>query len=235
VTLPAKFTNGSSIPGAGKLAMYWESVPVKDGDQVHLHTSVYFADSGDSFYAPLVTNSSGVTIKPVANHQLTDEFACPCTVESGMSRVFFGYYPLWTTSTVAAFREGGYPYGSYRYWDRLATIWNATSGEVPLTLTIPPSAVVGTFSEIGVGSDDERRAMDEESKLQTGPSDGWFPDGGRLIRQDGTESGLPTPPALGAREAGSAESVAGGGSPGVEPRRPSTDEKKKTTAGMVRR
>lgn len=74
------------------------------------------ARAGADFFAPLITNETGVALAVRVNAGLADAVDCQCEVPPGASRVPVGYYRLFRNSTVevrdsagrrAIFRELG--------------------------------------------------------------------------------------------------------------------------------
>ncbi|KAA0255584.1 MAG: PKD domain-containing protein [Acidobacteria bacterium] len=188
-TVAARYSDGSPIPGAGRLQMYWSSVPVVDGGRVTLQTAVTF-DDGSFYYAPLVSNYSGVSVQTVVNYRLADQFVCPCSQPTNTTSVYVGYYRLWSNSTVAAFRAGGYPSGSYSYWSDLTRYWNRTSGAILLTLSQPPLRTEGeggAEAMLGEPGAATRKVAGSDRAGQ----DRLRPDGASVVVQDssGIEAG----------------------------------------------
>ena len=197
-TVPATYSNGSLLPGAGQLSMYWDAVAVVDGGQTTLQTAVYFPKTNAYWYAPLVTNNSGVAVEEVVNHKLSDEFRCSCSLAPGTSNVYIGYYRLWSNSTVAVFREGAYPNGSYRYWDNLTSAWSSTSGAVRLTLTTPPSVTAGGLAESVVLPEGEKALVVPAPDGSTTPEGFLLPDGATTLMPEKVQSATATSPGPGA-------------------------------------
>ena len=137
--MPVRYDSGEVIPGSRTLQLHWYAVPMVDGGTETLVTSVFFPDAGESYYAPLLTNSSGVAVEEVVNFGRVDQFRCACSIASGSTDVYMGYYQLFFDSVVSAFRIGEYPLGSYRYFSGMSSYWNGQSGAVLLDLTIPPA------------------------------------------------------------------------------------------------
>lgn len=64
-------------------------------------------DSGQAYFAPLITNNTGRPIEITVNAGLVGALDCHCTIPPGATRVRIGYYPLFANSTVQARdREG---------------------------------------------------------------------------------------------------------------------------------
>ncbi|HEV8267641.1 MAG TPA: PKD domain-containing protein, partial [Thermoanaerobaculia bacterium] len=133
------FADGSVIPGAGSVFTQF-TVNVTSGASYNLASTASFPSQGVYYYAPLTKNQTSTNIQPVFNLSLTSQYICPCYVPfSGDQAVFLGYYPFFTNSTVAYFRDGQAPNGSYRYFTGLEPYRDTASGAVTLVLSTPPS------------------------------------------------------------------------------------------------
>ncbi|MDF1502431.1 Ig-like domain-containing protein [Roseisolibacter sp. H3M3-2] len=93
---------------------------------------------GTPYFAPLVTNRTATTLLLGVNMGLNSENRCNCTASVGASRVFFGYYRLFSNSNVQAFRSGSGYVGRYTYFDGFSGLVQQGSGAIELTFTLTP-------------------------------------------------------------------------------------------------
>jgi len=60
-----------------------------------------------AYFAPLITNETGLPLTVIVNAGTPHEMTCDCTVPPGTRRMLIGYYPLFSNSTVRAADESG--------------------------------------------------------------------------------------------------------------------------------
>jgi hypothetical protein len=90
------------------------------------------------YFAPVVTNSTSVSLLMVVNYQLQSEVRCFCVAGAGQSRVAFGYYRLFSNSNVTAFRDGSSYSGGYAYFRDFGVSVPLGSGARDFTFTTAP-------------------------------------------------------------------------------------------------
>lgn len=87
------------------------------------------AERGDSaFFAPLISNQTGVPLTVRLNEGLAGAEDCPCVVPVGARRMAVGYYPLFANSTVAVADSAG----RHAVFRDFATAVDPRSGTVSL-------------------------------------------------------------------------------------------------------
>lgn len=106
------------VPRGGALALRWEAVrpmvgPYPVGERLNGSVSVKqpargtrltigAAGAGFAWFAPLITNATGVPLRIIVNAGLQGAYDCACQVPPGAVRMPIGYYRLWGNSTVEA-------------------------------------------------------------------------------------------------------------------------------------
>ncbi|MCK6683279.1 MAG: PKD domain-containing protein [Thermoanaerobaculia bacterium] len=137
-TIPLEYQGGGTVPGSQTLVQNW-TLEVQSGAVKYLETAVRFPSTRETFYAPLLTNSTTVQLVPVVNHLDPSQFVCPCAILPGTRDAYIGYYLLTVTSRFSIFRVNDYPNGPYRYWENFADYWNDKSGAVLFNATVAPA------------------------------------------------------------------------------------------------
>ena len=98
-------------------ALVWEAVPARTrggvpvgapiggsqmvgGESGSRDQSITARSGGVDFFAPLITNETGVPLQVRIKAGLADAEECPCEVAVGATRAVIGYYRLFGNSTV---------------------------------------------------------------------------------------------------------------------------------------
>lgn len=98
-------------------ALVWEAVPARTrggvpvgapiggsqmvgGESGSRDQAITARSGGVDFFAPLITNETGVPLQVRVNAGLADAEECPCEVAVGATRAVIGYYRLFGNSTV---------------------------------------------------------------------------------------------------------------------------------------
>lgn len=81
---------GSALNGAARLGP-------SDGDDALVLRP---RNGNTAFFAPLITNATGVPLTVTVNYGLAGAMPCPCEVPAGAVRMPVGYYALFANSTV---------------------------------------------------------------------------------------------------------------------------------------
>lgn len=59
-----------------------------------------------TYYAPVIRNNSGFSLTPIVHPGLVSEYRCPCTIPSNNSYTSFGYYQLYSNSSLEVENAG---------------------------------------------------------------------------------------------------------------------------------
>jgi hypothetical protein len=90
------------------------------------------------YFAPIITNRTGVPLLMAVNWGLQSENRCNCTVPATGAATNIGYYRLFSNSNVSAFRSGGSYTGSRRFFFDFAPSVANGAGLLPLTFETAP-------------------------------------------------------------------------------------------------
>ena len=90
------------------------------------------------YFAPLVTNQTGVPLLMVSNWGLNSENRCNCTVPPTGQVTHLGYYRLYNNSNLTAFRSNSNYTGPYRYFYDFGSGVMRGSGVAYFTFDIAP-------------------------------------------------------------------------------------------------
>jgi hypothetical protein len=100
-----------------------------------------------TYFAPLLKNSITASALMEVNAGLTAEKKCFCVVPAAASDVAFGYYSLYTNSSVRAFKDGSNYSGHYEFWGydavfapngRIDSLVESGTGILRLNLSVAP-------------------------------------------------------------------------------------------------
>lgn len=91
-----------------------------------------------AYFAPVVTNTTGVALLMAVNWGLASENRCNCTAPANGASTGMGYYRLYSNSTVAAFRDGTNYTGNYRIFSALGASVPRGSGRLALAFNVAP-------------------------------------------------------------------------------------------------
>lgn len=72
-----------------------------------INLSARARDEQNDYFAPLITNVTGVPLRVTVNASLKGAIDCRCTIDAGKVRANIGYYPLFQNSTVRATDSAG--------------------------------------------------------------------------------------------------------------------------------
>jgi hypothetical protein len=124
VMLAAGATVRLSVPGSGAQVVQWNLARPLSADERPMgeelrgsvvvreprgtvHQSASARGTDVDYFAPLITNSGGESLRVTVNAGLEGSVDCNCGVRPGARRVFIGYYRLYRNSTVQARDPGG--------------------------------------------------------------------------------------------------------------------------------
>lgn len=96
--------------------------------------------SGQSYFAPLITNGSPNPMLMAVNWGLAAQVLCNCSVPPNAANVHIGYYHLFSNTEVRAYGAmSGYGNGAFVFWDCSTFCGGVQSGSgaVALSNTIP--------------------------------------------------------------------------------------------------
>lgn len=94
---------------------------------------------GTQFYfAPLITNTSAAPLLMDVNGGLQAENRCNCVVPAGGTNIALGYYQLFSSSNVEAFRNGSGYGGHYYFFDNFMSFVGSQTGILRLTFNQSP-------------------------------------------------------------------------------------------------
>jgi len=117
-TLAPDSTIALKVPRGGGLTIQWEAMrpmvgPYPVGERINgsasvkkpargTRLSIGAAGAGFAWFAPLITNGTGVPLRVIVNAGLEGAYDCACQVPPGAVRMPIGYYRLYGNSTVEA-------------------------------------------------------------------------------------------------------------------------------------
>jgi subtilase family serine protease len=123
------------VPIGDPMVGYWNTV----NNPVGAYSFAVSNQIGSQqYFAPIITNTSGVPLLMAVNFGLAAENLCHCVVPVGGTNVGIGYYRLFSNSTVDAFLSTSNYSGQYSYFNNLISLVQVQTGALYLTFNRVP-------------------------------------------------------------------------------------------------